>query len=116
MPVFGATQVYLFEVPGGLMQGQAAARTWEHRGFELISIAYGQTGLVLAMRASSTLYVNWLMDDTNYQAGPFDGPDAAEAAMHAIVAEHGGEEIVKDAYVTAQRDHERKFVMEGPST
>jgi len=116
MPVYGSTQVYLFEVVGDVATAQAAARVWELRGFELISVASGSlSGYVLAMRASSTLYVNWLMDDIDHQAGPYDGQDSAEKAMQEIVETHGGPDIVKDAYVTAQRDHERKFVMGDPN-
>lgn len=110
--VYGATQIYFIAVKGTVPQAQATARVWELRGFELISVAaYGQDGFVLVMRASSTLYVNWLMDDTDYQAGPYDGQDTAEKAMADIVMLYGLDRV-KDAYVTAQRDHERKFVME----
>lgn len=113
---YGSTQVYFIPITGTPAVAQATARVWELRGFELISIAsWGQEGFLLAMRASSTLYVNWLMDDIDYQAGPFDGQDGATQAMHEIVEKFDGPEHVKDAYVTAQRDHERKFIMGDPN-
>jgi len=113
---FGSTQVYLLPVNGPPPVAQAAARVWELRGFELISVSsWGQESFLLTMRASSTLYVNWLMDDTNFQTGPFDGHAAAEQAMQEIVEKNGGPDIVKDAYVTAQRDHERTFLMSDPN-
>jgi len=114
--VYGSTQVYFIPVTGAPPVAQATARVWELRGFELISVAsWGQEGFVLAMRASSTLYVNWLMDDIDHQAGPYDGQESAQKAMHEIVEKFGGPDIVKDAYVTAQRDHERKFIMGDPN-
>lgn len=117
MHVYGSTQVYLVEVIDTLKVAQATARVWELRGFEVLSVAAGPaTGhpghsYIITMRASSTLYVNWLANDRQYQAGPYDGQESAEQAVREIAQRYGvcvgG---VKDIYVTAQRDHERTYM------
>lgn len=120
MPVYGSTQIYLLEVEGTLAEAQIACRIWELRGFEVLSVcpvaAHDNRSngtkvnrWIITMRASSTLYVNWLMNDTAYQTGPYDGQQEAEAAERHIIM-HYGLDKVKDAYVTAQRDHQRIWI------
>lgn len=121
MPVYGSTQIYLLDVQGSkLIEVQATCRIWELRGFEVISVCpvavhdNRSNGTevnrwIITMRASSTLYVNWLMNDALYQAGPYDGQQEAEAAERNIIMIYGLD-VVKDIYVTAQRDHERAFM------
>lgn len=112
--VYGQTQIYLLEVEGARVAAQAACRVWELRGFEVLSVCPGfyrpnETTYLITMRASSTLYVNWLMNDTAYQTGPYDGQQEAETAERHIIM-HYGLDKVKNAHVTAQRDHERIWI------
>lgn len=112
--VYGQTQIYLLEVEGARVAAQAACRVWELRGFEVLSVCPGfyrpnETTYLITMRASSTLYVNWLMNNTLYQAGPYDGQAEADEAERTIIMLYGLD-VVKDSYVTAQRDHERTFM------
>jgi hypothetical protein len=110
MSVYGATQIYLTEMSGTVREVQAACRVWELRGFEVLSVGGpAAAGWLITMRASSTLYVNWLMSDTRYQAGPYDGQEAAEAAERSIILNYGLDRVT-DSYVTAQRDHERVYI------
>lgn len=86
---FGATQVYLIEVEGSLIEAQATCRVWELRGFTVISVtpvpnSVNTRVFLIAMRASSDLYVNWIMRDEKWQAGPFDGQAEAEEAERAV--------------------------------
>lgn len=117
MPVYGQTQIYLMMVSGTMAQTQDVCRLWELRGFEVLSVSADEPGRgpkahmawVITARASSTLYVNWLMNDTAYQTGPYDGQQEAEAAERHIIM-HYGLDKVKDTYVTAQRDHQRIWI------
>lgn len=113
---YGLTQIYLTEFDGTLPEAQALCRVWELRGFEVLSVANsmrkdgeGPTCYCITMRASTTLYVDWLMHGELYQAGPYDGQPEAEAAERSIIMQYGLD-VVKDIYITAQRDHDRKFV------
>lgn len=115
--VYGQTQIYLLMVSGTLKEAQAACRVWELRGFEVLSVAADEPGRgptahmtwVITMRASSTLYVNWVMNDTLYQAGPYDGQAEADEAERKIIMIYGLD-VVKDSCVTAQRDHGRAYM------
>lgn len=110
MPVYGSTQIYLMPFEGSMKEAQSACRVWELRGFEVLSVANPEgTRFLLTMRASTTLYVNWLMYDKLYQGGPYDGQEEAEGAC-AMISMRYGLDKVKDIYVTAQRDHEREYM------
>lgn len=109
MPVYGQTQIYLLQMEGTRTETQAACRVWELRGFEVLGVSGGPRERLITMRASSTLYVNWLMNNQLYQAGPYDGQAEAEAAERNIIMIYGLD-TVKDCYTTAQRDHERTFM------
>jgi hypothetical protein len=114
---YGATQIYILPFRGTTIEAQATCRLWELRGFTVISVTgslindnpINDAIWVITMRASSMLYVNWMMGSEGYQAGSFDGQAEAEAGERKIILRFGLD-VVKDCYITAQRDHDRTWI------
>lgn len=115
MPVYGSTQIYMMEFVGSVREAEALARVLELRGYTLLSVARSDWAtaadggrFLLTLRASTTLYINYLQNGETHQAGPYDGQDDAERAKAEFLA--NATSPITDIYITAQRDHGRQYV------
>jgi hypothetical protein len=100
------TEITLVSVNGKPDRATAECRRYEELGYQVLSVAFAAKGFLITLRGPKHLYLNYEINKTLYQVGPFNGKPEAEQAA-ALARTYKG---VRDVYITARREHTREFI------